>query len=179
MDIKVDDSTFSKDPVCHTPWNLWFHFNKDTGWDIENYQMLFHFKTLRPFCQLIKHGIDLNAGIYFMMRDGVLPMWEDPANVNGCIWSFKVHLDNGKRVWEEICIRLVGESLVSDMNINGVSIHPKHHCFLVKLWMKKPSSRLTFCKPSIPHVSVTQARMKKHPRHKLKMSRCRIKHHHR
>lgn len=153
----------------HNSWKLWFHFNKDTSWDMSSYQELFQFDTLKPFCQLMKHGIDFSQGIFFLMRDNILPIWEDPRNKGGMIWSFRISSDNINNVWTDLCIRLVGETLTRDVCINGMSIHSKQCCYLVKLWTNKTCKKLSFLKPSIAHVNLQVARAK-HPVDKNKRS---------
>lgn len=146
----------------HNSWKLWFHFNKDTSWDISSYQELFEFNNLESFCQLMKHNIDLSQGIFFLMRDNILPIWEDPRNKGGMIWSFRISLDNIDRVWADLCIRLVGETLTKTVCVNGISVHCKQQCYLVKLWTNKACRKLSFLKPAIPHVNIQGARAK-HP----------------
>ena len=44
--------------------------------------------------------------MFFIMREGIEPFWEDPQNVNGGCWSFKISKGNIKKYWTELSIYL-------------------------------------------------------------------------
>ena len=82
---------------------------------------------------------------FFIMRDGINPIWEDENNLNGGIFSFKVPKSNISEIWEKVIILLIGEVLIEKNNIiNGVSLHPKYNCFILKVWSKINYNKLEF-----------------------------------
>lgn len=59
---------------------------------------------------------------YIIMRNGITPIWEDPANINGGIYSVIVSHQNGNRIWMDFFLSIVGETLSKNMSsINGMS----------------------------------------------------------
>lgn len=147
-------------PLLHK-WTLWFHYKKDTCWDMSSYQNLCSVEDLVPFCQLLKLGFEFDRGAFFMMRDSILPIWEDDRNRGGTIWSFRVSAAHVPQVWQELCIRVIGETLTTHSCINGMSVHPKQQCYLIKIWLSRDSPTLTFRPPAIPNLSIADGRVKK------------------
>ena len=72
------------------------------------------------------------------MREGIMPMWEDPNNLNGGYWSFKVSNKYSNTIWKKITAGLVGNSLTIDNKnmkyITGISISPKTSNCVMKIW---------------------------------------------
>jgi hypothetical protein len=75
----------------------------------------------------------------FLMRDGILPMWEDNKNKNGGCFSYKVNNKNVASVWKNLSYTLVGECLTTDKrlrpNITGITISPKKNFCIIKIWL--------------------------------------------
>jgi hypothetical protein len=75
----------------------------------------------------------------FVMKKGILPLWEDPQNRTGGAFSFKVLNKNVNLVWRHLFYVLCGETLTTDKKynhlINGISISPKKNFCIIKIWM--------------------------------------------
>ena len=75
---------------------------------------------------------------FFLMRDTILPIWEDKNNINGGYWSFKIAIHNIHNAWNEITMALIGENILKDKtniySINGISISPKKNFCIIKIW---------------------------------------------
>ena len=41
------------------------------------------------------------------MKDDISPIWEDPRNINGGCWSFKVQEEQSEELWEDLSVYLV------------------------------------------------------------------------
>jgi len=46
-----------------------------------------------------------------LFHKGVKPLWEDPRNLRGGSWTFKVQKVHGPEFWKELCLLAVGEQL--------------------------------------------------------------------
>jgi hypothetical protein len=83
----------------------------------------------------------------FFMRQGISPIWEDPQNVKGGCYSYKVSNKHVPEAWREACYLVAGESVSADKTfvskITGLSISPKKGFCILKIWM----SDLSFSKP--------------------------------
>ena len=69
----------------NSEWNLWYHHELN-NWRVDGYRKIFHVKNIKEFWDL-HNNIDCLGGItnqhFFLMRDNILPIWEDSANRNG------------------------------------------------------------------------------------------------
>lgn len=69
--------------------------------------------------------------MWFFMREGIPPRWEDPVNQEGGAFKFRVHESKADNMWLTISLYLVSEKMCKDitdaMLICGVSISPKRH----------------------------------------------------
>ena len=124
-------------------WNLYFHDPYDNNWNTTSYHCLgsissvhdfwYHFLSLKP---------NVHKGMFFIMREHVFPIWDDPSNINGGCISIKVLKENMAEFLELLCISLLGETLlVEDRlhlwdNINGISSSPKKSFCIIKIWLK-------------------------------------------
>jgi hypothetical protein len=124
---------------------LWYHSVVEKSWNKESYINLCEDipgKVIINADQLwgIFNALNDNftAGMFFIMKEGILPMWEDPGNYNGGFWSFKVPKRNSNDVWKKLTAGLFGNSLTVDSkhmsSITGISISPKISNCVMKIW---------------------------------------------
>ena len=80
-----------------TGYVLWYHSVTEKSWNKNSYINLCEDlpgKVIRNADQLwgIYNALDYNftAGIFFLMKEGIMPLWEDISNSKGGYWSFKV-----------------------------------------------------------------------------------------
>lgn len=142
--MSVDTMNVEQDETyLNDVWCYYFHDPYDTNWTNESYKLLGTLSTVEEFWQ---HQIclknDVNKGMFFIMRDYVFPCWDDPSNLEGGCLSIKVLKDNVSEFWDDICMKMLGETLLKEEHrdkwnlVNGVSISPKKHFCIVKLWVK-------------------------------------------
>ncbi len=137
-------------------WILWYHSIKDNNWTKKSYKKIFEFNNLIDI-NLFESIIQLNHlqnGMFFLMREGIFPNWEDPDNSDGCCISFKIP---GETIKEEFCKMLkycVTEDLLNNPDdyeeLNGFSIAPKKEFNIAKLWMRNNQSSYTKLIKEIP-----------------------------
>jgi hypothetical protein len=147
MDSAVDMSKTNTpfEMKLDTGYILWYHSVVDKSWKEESYINLCQDipgKVIRTANQLwdVFNTLDNNftAGMFFLMKEGVMPMWEHPENKNGGFWSFKVPKKNSNEVWKKLVAGLVGNSMtVNSKNMccmTGISISPKISNCVMKIW---------------------------------------------
>ena len=128
-----------------TGYVLWYHSVTEKSWNKNSYINLCEDlpgKVIRNADQLwgIYNALDYNftAGIFFLMKEGIMPLWEDISNSKGGYWSFKVLKKNSNEIWKKLTAGIVGNSLTCDpINmkcINGISISPKISNCVMKIW---------------------------------------------
>ena len=156
-------------------WTLWYHSINDNNWDIKSYKRLYNINDLitlkimiDTFCKL-----NLQNGMFFLMKNDIYPTWEDPDNRNGCSLSFKVSAskDNLINTWRLILLKIVTGDFFNEKeiynNINGISISPKKEFNILKLWIndydkKYKEKYLEYFKEYLPSINKDRCLLKKH-----------------
>tara|TARA_B100000035_G_C20991356_1_gene550307 strand:- start:537 stop:1019 length:483 start_codon:yes stop_codon:yes gene_type:complete len=133
----------------NTSWILWFHSIKDTSWTKSSYTKFYTFHNLLDY-KLFEGVIQLNHlqnGMFFLMRDGIFPNWEDPDNSEGCCISFKIPGEMIKSEFCKILLHCLSEDILKNPDdweeLNGFSIAPKKEFNITKLWMRNQQNNYT------------------------------------
>lgn len=146
--IKSDNITMNIHPinyVLNSKWSYYFHNIKDNNWKLDSYQHIYTFTNIEEFWRLFNIHPKYSFGFFFMMRDGISPIWEDESNINGGTFSFKITKDNISDAWLELSVALIGETITKNSeNISGISLHPKYNCFIIKIWCITDTQSLIF-----------------------------------
>jgi len=136
----LDATIVSTKCKLYDKWTLWAHLPHDTNWTFESYIRMLTFNTVEEIIMLLEtlpNEIITNC-MLFIMRDGIKPMWEDPKNIKGGCFSYKINNKNVVSIWKNLSYSLVGESLTEQNSarpaINGITISPKKNFCIVKIW---------------------------------------------
>ena len=119
-------------------WVLWYHSINDNKWCKSSYKELFSLKELydiKLMLNIFKQNHYQN-GMFFVMKKGIFPNWEDPNNrLGGCL-SFKISSTNVIAEWRDILVKCILDELLNEDNdkINGLSISPKKEFNIIKIW---------------------------------------------
>jgi hypothetical protein len=123
-------------------WNMYYHLPHDKCWELSSYSVIM--RDIDSAEQVISlnntiHDNIIKNCMLFVMRDGITPMWEDPKNRNGGCFSYKIINKHAPEVWKTLFYLLCGESLCISSeyskHINGITISPKKHFCIIKIWM--------------------------------------------
>ncbi len=122
-------------------WTLWAHLPHDNNWTKNSYIPIFTFSNVEEVIAInsvIPEAMVKNC-MLFIMREGVMPMWEDPKNINGGCFSYKVSNKQVCDVWRDLSYVLVGDTISANMNfansVAGITISPKKNFCIIKIWM--------------------------------------------
>lgn len=136
----------TEDVLLNDIWTYHFHDPNNEDWNLTSYLRLHNMSTVNDFWNVHECVKDkLRNGMFFIMREHIFPCWDDPNNISGGCLSIKVLKEHLVEYWEELCNRLLGETLldpsqldVANMwqNVNGISTSPKRFFCIVKIWMK-------------------------------------------
>jgi hypothetical protein len=130
-------SNSNDDFKLNDTWVLWYHDPNDVNWEIKSYKQVSTISTIGEFWDtydFLENTVIENS-MFFIMREGINPLWEDPKNVDGGCWSFKIQKGNIKKYWSELSIYLLGENITKkECLINGLSISPKKTFCIIKIW---------------------------------------------
>lgn len=131
-----------EDVFLNDIWAMYFHDPNDNDWTNASYHRMGDISTVDDFWshQLsVKHQV--HKGMFFLMREHVFPCWDDPANLQGGCLSIKVLKDDMGEFWEDISMKLLGETLLKEEHrahwskVNGISTSPKKHFCIIKIWV--------------------------------------------
>lgn len=118
-------------------WVLWCHVNKN-DWTLKSYAEKYTIQNIEEFWALFNNLDKLNLGsnYYFLMREGITPIWEDPQNKTGGSWSFKISPTKVCDLFTDLAVYTCGETLLKkEMSCNGISICcKKKDNYVVKIW---------------------------------------------
>tara|TARA_B100001059_G_C17797981_1_gene564307 strand:- start:328 stop:852 length:525 start_codon:yes stop_codon:yes gene_type:complete len=143
MDTKtvMSDIPSTKAYLLSDTWVLWAHLPHVTDWSLTSYIKIMEIKELNDILSLYKSIPDkmIKNCMLFLMRKGITPTWEDPANCKGGCFSYKVSKTIAD-VWRQLSYSIVGESASDDnmlmKDITGITISPKKSFCIVKIWMR-------------------------------------------
>ena len=106
-------------------------------------------------------------GMFFLMREHIQPLWEDPYNRNGGCFSFKVNKPEASAYLFKICSQMLGNSLAKSQDpcahnaICGISMSPKRNYCIIRIWIgSKVYNKVSMYNLEVP--SYTQVLFKNH-----------------
>jgi hypothetical protein len=160
--------------VLNSPWVLWSHDHKSQKWGVNDYRKHAVIRTMEDFWS-IYNGLPslLNKDMWFLMREGIPPLWEHPINQEGGSWQFRIDGVAADNTWLTLSIHLVTENIClkqEDANlICGISISPKeHNVSTISVWnLSSSKTSHTMFPSNIDGVDFTQSRYKPHRTRKL------------
>ena len=119
-------------------WTLWFHKVNDNNWKIESYSKVFEITTYYELLFIKKELENITSGMFFLMKNDIVPIFEDENNVNGGYWSLRITKKDSFDYWEKILFYICIDQLTIDDKyenmINGVSVSPKINNCIFKIW---------------------------------------------
>jgi hypothetical protein len=125
------DSNFSD------TWNVWYHHTKD-NWTIDGYKKIYKIDNGLNFWKLYNNWESLGgitAKHFFLMKNETNPVWEDPINMKGGCWSYKILDSMAAELWEDLSVLIVTNELVQGTISLGLSITlKKNNTCVVKIW---------------------------------------------
>lgn len=121
-------------------YNFYYHAPENNDYSLESYIEILSFNSLEEFWVLdrfIRRDM-IEMGMFFIMADPILPIWEDSHNVNGGCISWKVDRKNAYKYWVDIIGHFITGNLGKHSSkVNGISISPKKNSSIIKLWMSE------------------------------------------
>jgi len=122
-------------------WIIWYHSEKN-NWKLSGYKQLYKISSISDLWKFYNNweavGGIINKHI-FLMREDVTPLWEDPQNINGGCWSFKILEENAEELWTDLSVTLLANKLyMNDTDeILGLSLClKKNNNVVIKIWNK-------------------------------------------
>jgi len=135
----------SQDVLLNDLWTVYFHDPSNTDWTIQSYVRIGDVASVHDFWAHARGWAgNIHKGMFFIMRDGVFPCWDDASNIDGGVLSIKVLKEYLGDFWNDLCMKVMGESILRANRdnmwdgVNGISTSPKKNFCIVKIWTKTP-----------------------------------------
>lgn len=119
-------------------WTLHFHDPADTNWMPGSYKKIGTFSSFADLWATIDRiGAErFSAGMFFLMREPYVPLWEHRSNINGGSYCIKVPEASALETFQRYAAAaILGAATVDARNtIVGVTISPKKGFHILKIW---------------------------------------------
>uniref|UniRef100_A0A7E4UQX0 eIF-4F 25 kDa subunit n=1 Tax=Panagrellus redivivus TaxID=6233 RepID=A0A7E4UQX0_PANRE len=142
--IRAKENTDNKH-YLHSKWVLWFlKGDRQRSWE-ECLKKVAVLETVEDFWGLY-NNIQPASGLtwgsdYYLFREGIKPMWEDPSNIKGGRWL--TIIERTKRAerldvcWLELMMALIGEQFTQvEDDICGAVVNVRQKGDKVALWTR-------------------------------------------
>jgi len=150
-------------------WDLYYHLPNEKNWDLSGYTVIMKSIDTVEKVILLNESITehvVKNCMFFVMREGITPMWEDCKNRNGGCFSYKVINKQVYEVWRNLFYMLCGESLCSEIalnkHVNGITISPKKNFCIIKIWFDVSTYQDPNIINDVPNLSKNGCLFKKH-----------------
>lgn len=119
-------------------WVLWFHKINDNNWNVESYKKIAEVTNYEELLFIMSTLKNVTAGMFFLMKDGIIPTFEDVNNRNGGYWSLRISKKDASEYWKKLVYTLCLDNITINENyerkINGLTISPKINNCIFKIW---------------------------------------------
>lgn len=132
----------------NTGWVLWCHLKTERNWDISTFIKIYTIRTVQDFWGVYNNITRFDNEIFFLMREGISPVWDTPKNRNGGKWNIYINRKKANELWLDLSLLAVGETLKLPCTefINGIAIRPKFHQSIIKIMTKNQESEINWKK---------------------------------
>jgi hypothetical protein len=136
----MEEDLKSKCTQLSGTYTFWYHSPENNDYSISSYIELLEFNTLEEWWVLDKfiRRDMIENGMFFIMKAGCLPVWEDPSNINGGCVSWKVDRKISYKTWVDTVGHFIMNYLCNmSSKVNGVCISPKKNSSIIKVWFNE------------------------------------------
>ncbi len=128
----------ASDSFSSGSWTLYFHDPEDSSWTIDSYKVIGSFKNFPDLWATFNRIGEqkLLAGMFFLMKDPYVPLWENRANIRGGSYCIKVPEKSSYETYSRYVAAGILNMVAKNTGnqIIGISISPKKGFHILKLW---------------------------------------------
>lgn len=124
--------------VLPRSYTIWIHLPSEKKWTIDGYINLGVVNSAEQLVDYLERlgDMTLKGCMIFIMREGILPLWEDIMNMEGGGYSYKVADRFAPETFKTLAYKVTGNSLSQcDEKIHGISLSPKRNFVIIKIWV--------------------------------------------
>ncbi|MCJ1272016.1 hypothetical protein MMC22_011922 [Lobaria immixta] len=139
--LKLDMLRRIRSPPLKYAW-AFFHSKRSTSANEGQLTaMVENIITIKPFWEIFNQfplgAMKMKDSVHLFKR-GVKPVWEDPRNITGGSWTFRVPKAQTKEFWKETLLLVVGEQFADVIqprdDLCGVSLSVRFNSNLIMIW---------------------------------------------
>ncbi|ORX47072.1 eukaryotic translation initiation factor 4E [Hesseltinella vesiculosa] len=146
-----DTSFLQQQPMpqhaLHYAWIVWF-IHRSPRTKITNYEdsmrKIASFSTVEEFWSVYTHLTRPNElpaiSDYHLFKNGIRPMWEDPANVQGGKWIVRLKKGLASRYWEDLVLAMIGDQFDVHNEICGAVLSIRNSEDIISIWNKSANN---------------------------------------
>ena len=123
-------------------WNIWV-YQEPNNWSKNNLKVIQKISTVEDFTQFDKY-LRLNSDQIlnkhiFIMKNNIIPLWEEKENIEGGCWTFKTSIHDSLEKFLHLFLLIVTEQFFEDpllnKKINGITfcIKNNNNC-IIQVW---------------------------------------------
>uniref|UniRef100_A0ACD5TWY0 Uncharacterized protein n=1 Tax=Avena sativa TaxID=4498 RepID=A0ACD5TWY0_AVESA len=109
----------------------------------DNIRKIVDFSTVESFwvcyCHLARPSSLPSPTDLHLFKEGVRPLWEDPANRSGGKWIIRFKKAVSARFWEDLVLVLVGDQLDYSDDVCGVVLSCRFNEDILSVWNRNAS----------------------------------------
>jgi len=130
----------------NTSWKLYIHNLTEKDWSLSSYKEVMKFNTIDDCWTFFNNFKDFKKFNFYIMRNNIKPVYEDPENKNGYSYSYIIPGRKLNDTFIDIVVKMFSENLLHNENtyeLCGLSLTPKNNdiCIL-KIWLKNKNNVL-------------------------------------
>ncbi|CAK5077383.1 unnamed protein product [Meloidogyne enterolobii] len=119
---------------------------------LKNFSLLVLFSLWRALVRLNRDSYsDFNKGQtlqtdltekvdFHLFKEGIKPVWEDPANRNGGKWILRLKKGLSSRIWENLLLAMIGEQFLVGGEVVGAVCSVRNQEDIISLWNRSSDS---------------------------------------
>ncbi|VAH89060.1 eukaryotic translation initiation factor NCBP-like [Triticum dicoccoides] len=111
----------------------------------DNIKKIVDFSTVESFwvcyCHLARPSSLPSPTDLHLFKEGVRPLWEDPANRNGGKWIIRFKKAVSGRFWEDLVLVLVGDQLDYSDDVCGIVLSCRFNEDILSVWNRNASDQ--------------------------------------
>ena len=149
----------------NTNYVLWFHQVDNEKWNLESYTKIMTIGSYHDLLYCIKKINNVTAGMFFLMKENINPIWEDKNNKQGGFWTFKIAKADAYNLWTELLLNVCFNGITNNKEsiITGVSLSPKINNCIFKIWNNnKNQNDISFLKSDLKYLDISEGLYRAH-----------------
>ena len=120
-------------------WVLWQHNRASRDWSLKGYLSVAEFNTVEEFWNIYNDLPTLVHDMWFLMRKGIPPLWEDEINQKGGAYKFRIANSTADNTWLILTLHLISETICLEPElsslVSGISLSPKNYGYsTISVW---------------------------------------------